>query len=407
MNAAYETVETVARTSYGRLVAYLASRSGDVAGAEDALSEALYKALIHWPSQGIPTRPEAWLLQTARNHAMDEARKRKVRQEAMPALWQAAQEAQTAMEQDLFPDDRLKLLFVCAHPAIDPAVRTPLLLQTVLGFDAARIASAFLVAPAAMGQRLVRAKTKIREAGIAFAAPEPDELPARLEAVLEAIYAVYGQGWEDIADTASADTREQGFTDEAFWLARLLVQLLPDEPEAQGLLALLLYCESRRAARRSPSGDFVPLSRQDSALWSRPKIEEAERLLAQASSHRKLGRFQLEAAIQSAHTLRGLTGKTNWAAVAALYEGLVQIAPTLGGFVGQAAAVAEWRGPEAGLALLHDLAPGAVKSYQPFWAVKAHLLRLLNRTDEANHAFDLAIGLTEDSAVRQYLLAQR
>lgn len=407
MNDAYETVEAAVRAPYGRLVAYLASRSGDVAGAEDALSEALYKALLHWPIHGIPNRPEAWLLQTARNHALDEARKRKVRQEAMPALWKAAAEAQTAMEQDLFPDDRLKLLFVCAHPAIDPAVRTPLLLQIVLGFDAARIASAFLVAPTAMGQRLVRAKTKIREAGIAFAVPEPEELPARLEAVLEAVYAVYGQGWEDIGDTVSPDPKEQGFTREAFWLARLLVKLLPDEPEAQGLLALMLYCESRRGARRSPNGDFVPLSRQETAFWSRPKIEEAEGLLAQASARRRLGRFQLEAAIQSAHTLGGLTGRTNWAAIATLYEGLVQIAPTLGAFVGRAAAVAEWQGPEAGLALLHTLEPGTIKSYQPFWAVKAHLLRLLNRTDEANHAFDLAIGLTEDQAVRQYLIAQR
>jgi RNA polymerase sigma-70 factor (ECF subfamily) len=405
MNSAYQTVETVARASYGRLLAYLASRTGDLAGAEDALSDAFYKALKLWPERGIPAKPEAWLLQTATNHTIDEARKRKVHTLAMPALWEsAAGSAQMAIQQDVFPDDRLKMLFVCAHPAIDAAVRTPLLLQTVLGFDASQIASAFLVAPTTMGQRLVRAKKKIRDAGIAYAVPESEELPSRLEAVLEAIYAVYGVGWENMSSSAQS---EQSFVAEALYLARLVVCLLAEEPEAQGLLALMLYCEARRSARRTTAGAFVPLSEQDTAQWSRPHLEEAERLLMQAARHGKLGRFQLEAAIQSAHILRGVHGVSNWEAVAHLYEGLIRIAPTHGAFIGHAIAMAESQSPEAGLLLLDALPFDAIKSHQPFWAARAHLLQTLNQVSEARYAFDVAIGLTDDKAVRQYLLGQR
>ena len=401
---AQSAIETALRASYGRLLAYLSCRSGDVAGAEDALSEAFYKALERWPETGIPVQPEAWLLQTARNHLIDEARRRKVRTDAMPALYRAAQEAQEAIKQEMFPDDRLKMLFVCAHPALDPTIRTPLMLQTVLGFDAARIASAFLVAPTTMGQRLVRAKTKIREAKISFETPEHDELPARLEAVLEAIYAVYGQGWEDVTP---ADGRRESLVDEAFYLARLVVQLLPDEPEPKGLLALMLFCEARRAARRSPDGLFVPLSEQNPALWSRPRIDEAERLLLQAAEWQKIARFQLEAAIQSVHIMGGVTGRRNWQAVTQLYEGLLRIAPTLGATIAQAAALAEWQGPAAGLSVLNSLDPASVRSYHPFWAVKAHLLQQSGQTAEAVHTYTVAIGLTEDPALRRFLLARR
>ena len=403
MNDAQRTIEEALRASYGRLLAYLSARSGDVAGAEDALSEAFYKALQRWPEQGVPPQPEAWLLRTARNHLIDEERHRKVQSNALATLSQAAEEAQEAMTQDNFPDDRLKMLFVCAHPALDPAIRTPLMLQTVLGFDAARIASIFLVAPATMGQRLVRAKAKIREARISFETPESAELPARLEAVLEAIYAVYGQGWEDLAP---ADGRRESLTEEALYLARLIVKLLPDEPEPLGLLALMLFCEARRNARRSPDGLFVPLSEQDRSLWSRPMIEEAERRLLRASEWRKMGRFQLEAAIQSVHITGRFSGRPHWEAITHLYEGLLQIAPTLGGFINQAAAHAEWRGPDAGLTRLDTLDPDSIKSYQPYWALKAHLLQQAGRIQEAAHAFDLAIGLTEDAAIRRFLLSR-
>src|SRR5262249_34351685 len=244
---------------------------------------------------------------------------------------------ETVPDHIVFPDERLKLLFVCAHPAIDPMARTPLMLQTVIGLDVARIASAFLVSPGAMNQRLVRAKAKIRDTNIAFEVPEAGELPDRLEAVLDAIYAAYGAGWEDVAGT---DPRRGQLVDEALWLARLVVDLLPNEPEAKGLLALLLHCEARRAARRAIDGSFVPLSQQDTRRWCRPMIAEAEKLLAAAVGAKRMGRFQLEAAIQSAHAERARSGRVDWAAVVQLYDGLTAIAPSIGALLGRAAAIA-------------------------------------------------------------------
>jgi predicted RNA polymerase sigma factor len=258
----------------------------------------------------------------------------------------------------IFPDERLKLLFVCAHPAIDEAARTPLMLQAVLGLDAARIASAFLVAPAAMSQRLVRVKAKIRDAAIEFRVPEARELPSRLDAVLEAIYAAYGSGWDDVA---GADARRQGLAEEAIWLGRLVVRLLPEAPEGRGLLALMLYCEARRPARRDAGGGYVPLSQQDVARWSGPMIDEAEAMLAGAAQAGTPGRFQLEAAIQSAHAQRARTGRTDWEAIALLYEGLLRYAPSIGARVGHA---------------------------------------------EAAPAYARAIGLSEDPAVRAFLAAR-
>jgi RNA polymerase sigma-70 factor (ECF subfamily) len=304
----------------------------------------------------------------------------------------------------VFPDERLKLLFICAHPAIDAAARAPLMLQTVLGLDALRIASAFLVAPATMGQRLVRAKAKIRDAGIAFTIPESEDLAPRLDAVLDAIYAAYGSGWEDVT---GSDPRRRGLAEEAIWLARLVVGLLPEEPEARGLLALMLHCEARRPARRGHDGGFVPLSEQDVRRWSQPLIDEAEEQLAQASHAERLGRFQLEAAIQSVHAQRGVTGKTDWQAVAMLYAGLVRLTPAIGASIGHAAAMAEACGAESGLALLLEAPIGSVEAYQPYWALRAHLYRRLGRRDAAAECYGRAIGLTEDPAVRAWLTQRR
>jgi RNA polymerase sigma-70 factor (ECF subfamily) len=303
-----------------------------------------------------------------------------------------------------FPDERLKLLFVCAHPAIDPAMHTPLMLQTVLGLDAARIAHAFLISPTTMGQRLVRAKMKIRDAGIQFEAPQDRELPHRLDAVLEAIYAAFGIGWDDMA---GADQRGRDLAEEAIWLGRVLLQLMPEEAEVHGLLALMLHCEARRAARRGTDGQFAPLSEQDAQQWSRPLIEEAERHLAEASKRGRIGRFQLEAAIQSIHAERARSGRTEWAAIMLFYEQLIRISPTFGTRTGYAAAVAEAKGPEAGLATLDAIDPADISAYQPYWAVRAHLLQRLGKTPEALEAFDRAIGLTEDPAVRHFLLQRR
>jgi predicted RNA polymerase sigma factor len=303
-----------------------------------------------------------------------------------------------------FPDERLKLLFVCAHPAIDPAMHTPLMLQTVLGLDAVRIAHAFLVSPTTMGQRLVRAKTKIRDGGIRFEIPQERELPQRLDAVLEAIYAAFGIGWDDMA---GVDQRGRDLAEEAIWLARVLLQLVPREAEVHGLLALMLHCEARRAARRGPDGRYVPLSEQDCQKWSTPLIEEAERHLDEASSRGRTGRFQLEAAIQSVHAERARSGRIQWNAIMTFYEQLIRMSPTLGTRTGYAAAVAEAEGARAGLTELDGIAPDDISTYQPYWAVRAHLLQRLGKTLEAVDAFDRAIGLAEDPAVRQFLLQRR
>src|SRR5437879_6534880 len=327
-SATHAAVEDLTRNSYGRLIASLASRSGDVAGAEYALSEAFVAALEKWPVDGVPERPEAWLLRVARNRLIDAARHNQVRQDSETFLQQLADEAQTVAEAgEHFPDERLKLLFVCAHPAIDPAARTPLMLQSVLGIDAARIASAFLVSPAAMSQRLVRAKSKIRSAAIPFRVPDPPDWVERVSFVLDAIYSAYTTGWDSLNEVGSTHHALAG---EAISIGRTLVQLMPTEPEARGLLALMLHCEARRAARFTSAGEFVPLDKQDTALWSQAMMDEAEEHLRTAATFRQMGRYQLESAIQSIHASRAQTGSTDWAQIALLYEGLVRTAPGIG-----------------------------------------------------------------------------
>jgi RNA polymerase sigma-70 factor (ECF subfamily) len=385
-------------------VAYLSSHTRDLASAEDALGNALLAALTAWPRDGVPQNPEAWLLTAARHSLIDLMRHRQVALASEPTLLLLRDQPKEATLSTEFPDERLKLLFVCAHPAIDPAMHTPLMLQTVLGLDAARIAHAFLISPATMGQRLVRAKTKIRDGGIRFEVPQERELPQRLDAVLEAIYAAFGIGWDDMA---GMDQRGRDLAEEAVWLARVLLQLTPKEAEVLGLLALMLHCEARRRTRRGPDGRYIPLSEQDSQQWTLTLIEEAERHLAKASGRRHAGRFQLEAAIQSVHAERVRSGRTEWTAIVLFYEQLLRISPTLGTRTGYAAAVGEANGPETGLAVLDSIDPDDVSGYQPYWAVRAHLLQRLGKTSEAVEAFDRAIGLAEDPAVRQFLLQRR
>jgi predicted RNA polymerase sigma factor len=400
----HRTIERVARESYGRLVAYLSSHTRDVGSAEDALSNALVAALETWPRDGVPQNPEAWLLTTARRSFIDLVRHRQVAEASEPTLILLREESKATTLSPGFPDERLKLLFVCAHPAINPAMHTPLMLQTVLGLDASRIAHAFLISPATMGQRLARAKTKIRDGGIRFEIPQERDLPQRLDAVLEAIYAAFGIGWDDMA---GVDQRGRDLAEEAIWLARVLLQLMPQEAEVHGLLALMLHCEARRAARRGTDGRYVPLSEQDCQNWSLPLIEEAERCLGEASSRGRTGRFQLEAAIQSVHAERARSGGIQWNAIMMFYEQLIRISPTLGTRTGYAAAVAEAKGAEAGLAALDGIDADTISAYQPYWAVRAHLLQRLGKTPEALDAFDRAIGLAEDLAVRQFLLQRR
>jgi len=400
----HRTIERVARESYGRLVAYLSSHTHDVASAEDALSNALIAALTTWPRDGVPQNPEAWLLTAARHSLIDHVRHEQVAEASEATLLLLREGSKEAITSADFPDERLKLLFVCAHPAIDPAMHTPLMLQAVLGLDAARIAHAFLVSPTTMGQRLVRAKTKIRDGGIQFEVPQERELPQRLDAVLEAIYAAFGIAWDDMA---GVDQRGRDLADEAIWLGRVLLHLMPLEAEVRGLLALMLHCEARRQARRGPDGCYVPLSAQDTQHWSLQLIDEAERLLAEASARVRIGRFQLEAAIQSVHAERVRGGQTEWTAIVLFYEQLVRISPTLGTRIGYAAAIGEANGPQAGLAALDGIDHDAARSYQPYWAVRAHLLQRSGKSLEAADAFDRAIGLAEDPAVRQFLFLRR
>ena len=400
-SATHDAIETVARDSYGRLVAYIASRTGDIADAQDALSEALVAALETWPTNGVPDKPEAWLLHVARNRLIDASRREQTRRDAEPSLQQLAEETEaTTTDHESFPDERLKLLFVCAHPAIDPAARTPLMLQAVLGIDGARIASAFLVSPAAMSQRLVRAKNKIRDAGIPFRVPEPPEWDERVSFVLDAIYAAYTTGWESLMETAST---HHALAAEAITLGRMLTQLMPQEPEALGLLALILHCEARREARYTSDGKFVPLDQQDTTLWSQSMIAEAEKHLRSAAAFKHMGRCQLEAAIQSLHANRARSGRIDWKEIALLYEGLVRIAPGIGSFVGRAVAIAQAGDPAAGFAVLQQIPTDRTANYQPYWAARGHLLQLLNRKDEAREAFNRAASLTDDPVLREYL----
>jgi len=397
----HRTIERVARESYGRLVAYLSVQTHDLASAEDALSNALVSALTHWPKDGVPQNPEGWLLTSARHSFLDLVRHQRVAEASESTLLLLREEPR---EETLFQDERLKLLFVCAHPAIDPTMHTPLMLQSVLGLDAARIGQAFLIAPKTMGQRLFRAKTKIRSGGIPFEIPQEPDLPERLDAVLEGIYAAFGIGWDDMAGT---DQRGRDLAEEAIWLARVLLQLMPTEAEVQGLLALMLHCEARRPARRGVDGRYIPLSEQDPKQWSFKLIEEAEHHLTKAFERARSGRFQLEAAIQSVHAERARTGRTDWTAILLFYERLLRVSPALGTQIGYAAAVAEANGPETGLAVLDAMDLEAVSHYQPYWAVRAHLLQRIGHAREAADAYDRAIGLAEDRAVKEFLLQRR
>jgi len=403
---ARETAEAVARRSYGKLVAFLAARTRDVAGAEDALSDAFAAALADWPARGIPETPEAWLLTVARRKMIDAARRRRTGEAAAADLQLIAGEVEAAAASEApIPDDRLRLMFACAHPSIDAGVRAPLILQTILGFDAATIASAFLVSPSTMGQRLVRAKTRIRQAGIPFRVPDRADLRERLEAVLEAIYAAFSEGWSDPAGT---EIRRRNLSEEGIWLGRLVASLLPEEPEALGLLALMLHAEARRGARRDARGEYVPLTDQDPASWDAQLIDEAEALLLRASSMGAIGRYQLEAAVQSAHTVRRLTGRTDWVAIGQIYDALSAITDSPVVAINRAIALAETRGPAAGLAALAALSDDArLADYQPYWAARAELLARRNEIHAADQAYERAIGLESDPAVRRFLQRRR
>jgi RNA polymerase sigma-70 factor (ECF subfamily) len=400
VDEAGRAAERVARESYGRLVAYLAARTRDVAGAEDALSEAFAAALRVWPVDGVPNAPDAWLLTAARRRQTDAIRRGQTRRDGGEHINLIADELEgMADEQHAIPDRRLALMFACAHPAIDREVRTPLILQTILGLTADDIAAAFLIPSKTMGQRLVRAKTRIRDAGIPFRIPERQELAERLAAVLDAIYAAYTRGWNEADDDNLSDLAE-----EAIWLGRLVVFLLPEEPEAKGMLALMFYTAARHASRRDAAGAYVPLDRQDTRVWNKSLLAFAENRLQEANAQGPSGRYQIEAAIQSAHVARRLTGVSNWPAVIALYDHLLALTASPVVILNRAVARAELDGPRVALS---DLAPleadPRMQSYQPYWAAKGHLLARAGEPALAAEALTIAIGLSTDEAVKQFL----
>ncbi|MEM8771107.1 MAG: DUF6596 domain-containing protein [Pseudomonadota bacterium] len=404
MTDARAKAEEAARASYGRLLAWLSSRTHDVAAAEDALADAFKAALENWPKTGAPASPEAWLLTAARRKLIDAGRRRQTREAGLPSLVLAAEEAEAAITTNTdFPDERLKLMFICAHPAIDAAVRTPLMLQTVLGLDAARIASAFLVSPAGMGQRLVRAKKKIKAAGIPFEAPDAANLEERFDAVLDAVYAAFTASWE-------GDHSQEGHPDdlvaEAMFLSRLLTQIAPRFGEAWGLLSLLCHVNARRSAR-FVEGVYIPLSEQNTSLWDRMLIAEAEAALAKAWRLGGQGRYSLEAAIQSAHAAAGMTGRDLREDIVILYHRLCETAPSVGAQAARAAALAHAGRPREGLSILEAIETKRSKNYQTYWAVRAHLLSECGRFADAREAYDIAIGLTENSATRAFLMKRR
>jgi RNA polymerase sigma-70 factor (ECF subfamily) len=396
--AGFPQAERAAREAYGRLVAWLAWQWRDVAAAEDAMGEAFVAALEHWARDGVPTAPEAWLLTAAKRQL--QMRHRHDRLAQSPQVLAVLAQAPWADEAPSVPDRRLQLLCACVHPAVPEALHAPLMMQVVLGLSAPTIARAFLESPGALAQRLVRAKTRLREAGGAFELPEADELPQRLRALCEALYGAYTVGSELASPAPEADA---ALCEEALFLTALAVRLQPQHAEVHGLLALMLHAHARRPAQFDADGAFVPLTQQDTARWSRELMQQGEAALRHAAALRAPGPFQIEAAIQSAHNQRAHTGQTPWAAIAELYALLAAQSGAVGARIGQAVAVCEAGDAAGALQLLEGLPPNAVTTYQPYWVARAHLLQRAERASEAGAACERAVGLTADPRVRQFL----
>ncbi len=395
-------IEFLARDAYGKILAIVARSTRDLHAAEDAVADALAKALVVWPDRGAPANPEAWLVTVARRRLIDAGRSG-ARRVLMDSLDRLPSQQNSA---PAFPDERLGLLFACAHPAIDASARTALMLRAVMGLEIERIASALLVSPASLKQRLTRAKAKIRDSGIRLSPPEREDLAERLDGVLTALYAALSCG----IDPTDSQVETGDLSDEAIHLAGVVSQLTPDEPEPMGLLALGLYCRSRRTARQAYGGRFVPLDEQDIGCWDHAMIDRAEQALNTAARFARPGRFQIEAALQSAHVDRLRSGVRNWPVIVGLYDLLLKSAPSIGAAVGRAAAIAESGDPLGAIRELDAVAvayPSRLAACQFYWAVRGDCLLRIDRAEEAYAALTTAIGLTTNPGVREYLIDKR
>ena len=398
------TVETLYRSESGRILATLIRLLGDFDLAEEAMHEAFAAALSLWPRSGVPGSPRPWLISTARFKAIDTLRRRArfdaSQGELARHLEAQCNSAEKSNEEDSLEDDRLRLIFTCCHPSLAPEAQVALTLREVCGLTTEEIARSFLVTPATLAQRIVRAKAKIREARIPYEVPKPEELPERLGAVLQVIYLVFNEGY---SAAAGAEVMRAELTGEAIRLGRLLAELQP-EPEVLGLLALMLLQESRRAARTSATGELILLESQDRSLWNREQVTEGVALVERALQSRRLGPYTLQAAIAAVHAQAESVAMTDWRQIVALYNQLARIQPSPVVHLNRAVAIAECDGPEAGLTHIDAvLEHGELANYYLAHSARAELCRRLGRTAEAKSSYKRALALTRQEPERQFL----